>query len=471
MFKWLEAKKLKEARDGVQVQVNDVYADVRMSKYLPENVKAEFNDILRLQELIPDVSLEALAEAREKLNNLKKAIKVPGMEGAVSGYYSDIFCLICDGMDYTNVDAVFNIANLEARLARVATRQERLIRAIAARGGIQNATPSQRSEWNRLEQMKVRFGKLLEVAMHAQDSAAVRAYLNDLATQIKFYDPSFKLKTVTEKTSIEDLKKIYVEYQAALRKIEQERITISQIGMEDVNANSGWINPPQIEVTKTTGQTTTAVPTFNAVNVGNTANTVFTPTANATVNNVGNQADDIKLRDIKAAANQIIERLKLCDQNLTAIDQKRNEQDKVMKDLLEQYKNAENSPAELERLKGQIHSLQKQRVALQRSRAMWENVKTQTDNVNSLLVQLREAKSVEDLQRLDTLGIGSIENIAMLLKSSIESMNQNLRDIEIASNMANDIEIDTGMSEEIPMLDNQHQGSGVIDALMKEFRL
>ena len=177
------------------------------------------------------------------------------------------------------------------------------------------------------------------------------------------------------------------------------------------------------------------------------------------------------MRDIKAAANQIAERLKLCDQNLTAIDQKRNEQDVVMKALLEQYKNAENSPAELDRLKSQIHSLQKQRVALQRSRAMWENVKTQTDNVNSLLVQLREAKSVEDLQRLDTLGIGSIENIAMLLKSSIESMNQNLREIEIASNMANDIEIDTGMSEEIPMLDNQHQGSGVIDALMKEFRL
>lgn len=459
-------KKFQDSTQDVQVKLNDLEAVVRSSAYLDKNTINSFVTMIgRMKEIIPYTTLAALEDAKAKLVNACRSVITPGMENLILGYFSEIFWLVCESQDFENTDSVFNVMQLQARLSLIDDRQKQLAKDINDVGGVQNATRAQRIEWNRLEQSKSRINEMIEIALTAQSKDDVTKYLKDAEAQLRLCEPGYKFKKLSDNATLDDLKKVYVEYQAALRKVMQDREIIGSMGMNNAVSNDQWINPPAIAPVNTPSNTVSSTVASHVTS--GIANSIPSVSANATVNN----ENEMQLRDIKAAVNKIDERLNRCSQELSIIDAKRAEQDSLMRSLLEHHKNENLSPAERAKLESQIHDLQRQRTTLQKTRNMWENVKTQSQNVNSLLVQMQEAMKVKDVQNLGTLGIESIEQIAMQLKEYIDQMNNNLHEIEIATNLVDDMSVEIGHTEEIPMLETSNVTSGVVEALYREFNV
>jgi hypothetical protein len=446
-----EKERLSAVQD-TQIKLNDLEASVTRRKNLSEETRESFKRTIEImREIVPFTSLDTLKDVRAKLNNTHMSLVKPGMENLIFTYFTDIFWAICEGQNVENVDSALNEIQLQARLALIGERQKQLAEEIAAIGGVEKATLAQRKDWNRLELLKSRVTEMIEIATVVKDKDDIIKYLNDAETQLKLYDPSYKAKKIPANATVNDLKKIYVEYQAALRNAMNNPIIPI-----DTESNK-WINPP---IPK---ETEPVVP--DNVYTPSTANISNTPISN-------NQAEsELYLRDIKAGVSELENKISTCDKELSVIDEKRVAQDALMKSLLEQYKNEQLTPAQKTALESKIHNLQRQRTTLQRSRNMWENAKTQANNALSIMAQLEEANKVDAIQNIESLGIGSIDDLAMKLKSYIEKMNENLNNAEMAIGLIDDMVVETGHFDEVPMLETEKQTSGTIEGLFREFNI
>ena len=219
-------KQRKELETRILLGLNDLEAALKVNTYFSPEDREVFKNIENLRQLVKSIRLEKMEGIAKRLTDLKQAMLHQGIQETIMSNFFDITNDIYGEQDFSGISSMLNLSLLQAEWNRAEQRMQKLKAEILARGGQQFATPMQKKEWGHLTTQKEKLNNLMYIVDTTIQREDVKDSLEKGIKLLHSYDHKFKAIEITDKMSVTDLKKINLEYQARLRQLEEERISM-----------------------------------------------------------------------------------------------------------------------------------------------------------------------------------------------------------------------------------------------------